>query len=205
MTSLAARVKQDTLDLHASTERAFAPFDLRTRHGYRAFLLAQAAAFLPLERTAERGGVARWLGDWPARRRGALLLADLATLGAPAPDAAAHDGPDLDPLGVAYVLEGSRHGARILLRQVLESDDPELAGATGFLAHAAAAGWWRRLLDALDTYGTETGRADTLITGARGAFALFERVARAGDPRNHAAASNEMRLSVVQPFPGAAS
>lgn len=204
MTSLAARVKQDTLDLHASTERALAPFDLRTRDGYRAFLLVQAAAFLPLERTAERGGIARWLGDWPARRRGTLLLADLEALGAPAPDVAVHDVPDLDPLGVAYVLEGSRHGARILLRQVLESGGHDLAGATGFLAHAPAVGWWRRLQDALETYGTEAGRAEALITGARGAFALFERVARAGAPRNHAAASNEKRLGVVQPFSRAA-
>ncbi len=176
---LAARVKQDTLDLHAATERAFAPFDLRTRDGYRAFLRAQAMAYLPLEDVADRGGVGRWLPDWPARRRGDLLRADLDTLGVSACDLHPLRAPPADPLGVAYVLEGSRHGGRVLLRDVLAGGDRVATDATRFLRHALEAGWWRRVLDALELYGADPERTDAFLAGASASFALFGEGARA--------------------------
>lgn len=173
MTSPSARVKHDTLDLHASTERAFEAFDLRTPAGYRAFLEAQAGAYLPLEHAVDRGGAERWLHDWPARRRGHLLRADLESLGVRGNDLQLGEAPDLDPLGVAYVLEGSRHGGRILLKRVLAGGDLVAASATRFLRHSLDAGWWRRFTEALDDYGTAAGRLDAVLAGASGAFDLF--------------------------------
>ncbi len=177
MTDFAARVKRETLDLHAATERAFAPFDLRVRSGYAAFLRAQAGAVLPLEQAADDAGLGAWLPDWPARRRADLLRADLRALGMPAP------GPTgagtFDPVGIAYVLEGSRHGARVLLRDALAGGDPAVAAATRFLRHVPGPGWWRSFLDALAAYGAEAARADAVLAGAAGAFGLFLRSAAA--------------------------
>ena len=173
MTSLSARLKHDTLDLHASTERAFEVFDLRTLAGYRAFLEAQAGAYLPLEHAADRGGAERWLPDWPKRRRGDLLRADLASLGVREGDLRLGGAPSLDPLGVAYVLEGSRHGGRILLKRVLAGGDAVAASATRFLRQSLDAGWWPRFIEALDDYGTAAGHIDAVLASASGAFDLF--------------------------------
>ncbi len=74
-----------TAEAHARVDRAFSAFDLTAGEGYARFLQAQAAALLPLERALE-AGAAPGLGlGWPARRRGAALLADLAALGAAVP------------------------------------------------------------------------------------------------------------------------
>lgn len=173
MTPLSARAKQVTSDLHAATERAFESFDLRTPGGYRAFLRAQAGAFLPLEQAAEQNGVGRWLPDWKAKRRGDLLRADLGALGVADRDLRLREAPSLDPLGIAYVLEGSRHGGRLLAGQVLAGGDPAASAATRFLSHALAAGWWRRFQEVLDAYGEQAGRAEAMLAGAAGAFALF--------------------------------
>ncbi|MBR0652814.1 biliverdin-producing heme oxygenase [Roseomonas terrae] len=147
-------------------EQRFSRFDLGCRDGYRAFLSLQAAAVIPLEAGLERAGIERELPDWPQRSRAAALLADLAAMGhtpAPVAPVTVADGPEA--LGAAYVLEGSRLGAAVLLRQA----------GTGlpdrFLRHGARSGLWPSFLARLRR--TPEAHGPAAIRGARLAFAQF--------------------------------
>lgn len=159
------------------TEEAFAAFDLRSRDGYCGFLAAQAGGVLPLEAWLGAQDLDAILPDWPSRRRGAALRADLATMGEP-PPAAAPPCVSGDPLGVAYVLEGSRHGARILHRVVAGSSDPLLAQATCFLGQRFDPSTWAELLARLEAAASTPRRRDAIITAAIQAFGWFRRSAQ---------------------------
>jgi len=155
---------------HDRVDALFAAADLGDAPGYRRFLLAQGAAHLAVEAALDSVGADRVLPDWPARRRAALLLADLDDLGASAPIAATPPviANDAAALGAIYVLEGSRLGGQVLKRSV----------ATGlptrFLGASDPPGW-RRLLAALDNQLSSPEKIVIGIKAARDVFGLFER------------------------------
>ena len=167
------RLREATAPDHEQVDAAFSRFDLGTRAGYIAFLQAQAAAFLPVERAIEDNDVAAILSDWPARRRSHLLTADLAALGAkPDGGIAAPPLPSSSAvLGAVYVLEGSRLGGRLLARSVpaelprsfIGSGDPAL---------------WRRLIEALDKAIATEEQMYAATVAARAVFACFSQGAR---------------------------
>jgi heme oxygenase len=156
-----------TADLHAAVDRRFGGHDLGVPDQYATFLSMQAAALVPLELALEAAGIARALPDWPMRCRRGALLADLAALGRPAVvfggSHALACGPEA--IGAAYVLEGSRLGSAVLLRQV----GPGLPDA--FLRHGAGQALWRGFLPRL----AQLPPADIplAIRGARRAFTQF--------------------------------
>ena len=112
-----------TADLHAAVDARFSG-SFEGAATYAAFLAALASALVPLERALEASGIGQTLPDWPRRRRTEVLLADLAILGAALPALA--QPPDVKgearQFGVAYVLEGSRLGGKLLLRQALDRE-----------------------------------------------------------------------------------
>lgn len=113
-------LRHATAEAHDRVDRLFAAYALDERESYGRFLAAHAAAFLPVEAALDEAGVHAEVADWPERRRAALILADLETLGIalPAPIA---PPPLPDPaarLGAVYVLEGSRLGGTMLARDV---------------------------------------------------------------------------------------
>lgn len=164
------RLRDGTADCHERVDALFSRADLGSRIGYEVFLVAQAAAFLPAERTLEKGGIAEVLGDWPSRRRSHLIEQDLRDLGQQVPsgddDLTLNGVPAL--LGGAYVLEGSRLGGAVLRRQV----PGHLPAA--FLSNNYP-GAWRTMVDALDEQLTDTSAVDQAVEAARALFALFER------------------------------
>jgi len=106
-----------------------------------------AAAFHRLHAGMERE-LAPWLAevdglDFEDRRRSRLLDADLAALGAPAPEPAAGPRPAdrAEALGLMYVLEGSSLGGKVIRK------------------HAERAGLDMAGLGFLDPYGERTGQA----------------------------------------------
>lgn len=163
-----------TQDDHAVVDGLFSRFDLASRKGYAGFLRAQAAALLPIERALDAAEAEKAVPDWPARRRGALLIADLAELGEDADDAV-----DALPLpspaaivGAVYVLEGSRLGGK-LLRQRLPEAHP-----AAFLTAPAAPGAWRGFLDGLvEPLSAEDDLAQA-VDAARTVFRRFVAAAR---------------------------
>jgi heme oxygenase len=110
------------------------------------------------------------LADWPERRRGELIAADLAELGAelPEPIAPPRLGGEASMLGALYVLEGSRLGGALLKRSL--SDRVPCR----FLAAPQQPGAWRKLLAKLDECLYEPARVGEACDTARQVFRRFE-------------------------------
>lgn len=173
-------LRNATAAQHERVDRLFSSFDLGRRDGYRHFLLAQAAAFLPAENALDAAGAGNVIADWPSRRRGELARADLVALETPLPAFATppelHGTPGI--LGAIYVLEGSRLGGAVLKRR-LPSALP-----SAFLGAPAPRGSWRKLLETLDECLTESTGIEEAIASAKEVFVMFEAAARrhAGGP-----------------------
>ncbi len=158
-----------TQDSHTVVDGLFSRFDLASRDGYAGFLRAQAGAFLPVERALDAARAETAVSDWPSRRRGPLLIADLATLGEQV-------GDEVDTLplsapaailGAIYVLEGSRLGGKFLRRLVPDSHP------TAFLTAPSPAGAWRGFLDSLDEPLSNQRDLAVAIDTARAVFGRF--------------------------------
>lgn len=166
-------LRDATAAAHERVDSIYGGFDLATRPGYTGFLAAQARALLPLETALDAGPAGQVIDDWPSRRRGALITADLAELG----EATGHAGPFSiatveAAAGTLYVLEGSRLGARMLARQV-PTDVPRR-----FLDADQLSGNWRKLLDRLDSILYEPPALQSAVDAALAAFAAFEQSGR---------------------------
>lgn len=165
-----ASLRAATSEAHERVDHLFSSLDLGRIEDYRLFLLAQAAAYLPIETALDEAGAAALLDDWPGRRRGNLLLSDLNALRAKAPEPI--PAPLLTSqaamLGAIYVLEGSRLGGA-LLKQQIPAEAPRL-----FLSAPQQAGSWRKLLDNLDRFLYRPELLDAAIDAARDVFQRFE-------------------------------
>lgn len=161
-------LRRATAAAHDEVDALFSRVDLTDAAGYRAFLSSQARAHLPVEAALNAARAEQVIADWPARRRAALLRADLAELGG---DATHGPEPVLDHAaavaGTVYVLEGSRLGGAMLREMV----GPGLP--TRFLAAPAAPGAWRALLLDLDELLADPADLDRAAQAARSTFALF--------------------------------
>lgn len=167
---------------HRSLDAALSRFDLSDAGDYRRFLAIHAMVLPPLEGALARADFERSCRGWRDSGRGRALRKDLVGLG-------------IEPVvlrivprvsvagawGVAYVLEGSRLGGKILARRVAAGGEPLAIGNARFLSCASILPWPRfveRLEEALASR-CDLGAA---IEGARMAFAMFEdALERVGD------------------------
>ncbi|MCW5620040.1 MAG: biliverdin-producing heme oxygenase, partial [Burkholderiales bacterium] len=105
---------------HRNVDSRFGALLGQSEAGYAHFLEASAEGVFPLEQALADAGVAMIFPDWPRRVRSPALAADLADLGASEPVPA--DPPEIRGeaciFGVLYVLEGSRLGASMLMKQI---------------------------------------------------------------------------------------
>ncbi|KYG98242.1 heme oxygenase [Bradyrhizobium sp. DOA1] len=173
---LRERLRDTTAAAHRELDAQLSSFDLTVVAGYRRFLQASAGALLPLEAALVEAGVASMFPDWPERSRSAAIAADLGRLGSAAQPTVSV--PPLTPggmLGTMYVLEGSRLGAKFLLKEVADAADPRITEATSYLSHGAGKRLWQSLLSKLQS--EEVSDEDEVIEAARAAFAAFERAA----------------------------
>jgi heme oxygenase len=164
-----------TADLHADIDARFSGNFSGSADAYAGFLAALASALVPLERALEEAGVESILPDWPERRRADLVLADLEALGSDTPPAASAPAMqgEARQFGVAYVLEGSRLGGKLLLRRALANPDARVRAATRYLSHGADRDFWPSFVTRLDASSAVTRAPGEAIAGARMAFALF--------------------------------
>ncbi len=166
-------LREGTRAEHERLDGLFEAFDLADAGAYARFLNAHAEALLPVE--AALDGVAdRVIADWAERKRSAEVLADLAALGAPTPAAPAAATIETIPAiaGALYVIEGSRLGGRMLVKQV---------GAglpTAYLGGEQPRGRWPALLDAIDAVLTDDVATEQAVLAARDVFDRFERAGR---------------------------
>jgi heme oxygenase len=162
-----------TAEAHERLDGCVREINLADRQTFGRFLLAQSGPVVALEAALEHFGVARLLDDWPLRRRTAALLHDLEYLGLCAdPCPAVWLTSVAQVFGTLYVLEGSRLGARVLLRQILAAA-PSLEPATRFLSHGSDPRLWATFLQVLEA-NVGTNDLAECAQGAQNAFALFE-------------------------------
>jgi heme oxygenase len=173
-------LRQATTDHHNRLDIAFGRLIRTGCTGYRAFLIASARALWPLEEALAVAGADTILTDWSERSRSAALRHDLLELDVESPRPLRHPVIDGDAfmLGALYVLEGSRLGARVLVRE-LPADQP----ATRYLRHGEHRRFWQSFLLRLEQSDEARASPGTAIAGAETAFSWFA-----------AAAADELRL-----------
>jgi heme oxygenase len=162
-------LRQATATRHEAVDALGGGYRLDSPAGYRRFLRAHARALPAVEQALEAAGIAALLPDWAGRARRHALMADLAQLEV-APPPALPFAPPAGPaaaLGAAYVLEGSRFGNGMLLRQV-QAADP--AAATAYLGHKAS---WPAFLARLEQQLADRALWPAATEGALSAFACF--------------------------------
>jgi heme oxygenase len=168
-------LRDTTASVHRDVEDGFSPLDLTARGPYRQFLAVHALVIPAAEQALEAGGIARLLPDWPQRARRQMLRDDLAILG--------WDGPERLPelrlsgtaalLGAAYVLEGSRLGAQMILHTIAQSPDAKVQEATHFLRHGEGLRLWPTFCPVLDREVTGDVSISEAGNAARRVFSHF--------------------------------
>lgn len=189
------RLREATAHAHETVDAAFGGYDLTDRDSYVRFLSAHAEVMVPLEAALDDAGADAVTADWGMRKRGELILADLAALDAhrtqaepveagliPRPfdklrvsagSGFSAGGDKLPTLaGVLYVVEGSRLGGRFLSRQI-PADFPK-----SYLDAHQPSGNWAKLLASIDQILYDERRTETAIDAALATFVLFERAGR---------------------------
>lgn len=171
MAELRARLRQATAPLHEQVDAAFSGFALERPDDYLHFLRAHSRVLSAAEIALERAGIAGLLDDWPMRVRRHALTADLAELHCPHPAAL-----PIRPLndiascwGVAYVLEGSRLGGRVLARRIREVNP---TAPVRYLEHGDVARLWPTFLARLE-YAAPGCAWEPMLEAAEATFSLF--------------------------------
>lgn len=167
------RLRNATAGWHARVDDVYSSPNLAQQDQYGRFLLAQAAAHLPVEQALEAGGISSVLTDWPKRRRADLIRNDLQVLGLPLPAMEMRPALDDEPslLGAVYVLEGSRLGGQLLARSVGD-------GLPAAFLSASRPAAWRELAALLDARLLNRKDLNAAVSAACDVFALFERSGR---------------------------
>ena len=150
---------------------------LQHSDGYARFLLATARALLPLERELEAANVSAILPDWVQRSRSSSLRSDLAAMSLvePVEEAWLPRSDEAYLFGIVYVLEGSRLGARVLLRQLEMSIPTDPKGASSYLSHGLWEPLWQTFLIRLEASESVKQNREAAVAGASAAFEMFLR------------------------------
>ncbi len=171
--ALLADLRAATAAHHDRLDMAFSGGAFRDRDGYARFLIMQALVLPSAEALLAGSREYRTLPDWDSRFRSAALAGDLARLGLPMPAPHALDVNAALPgsaAGVAYVLEGSRLGGRLIAQKLTQAGMGDMP--TAFIAHGAEARHWQSFRAWLDGRPSDGAYADAAVQAA---IAVFER------------------------------
>lgn len=165
----AAQLRMKTRTRHDAVDALYSRFDLAARPFYGAFLEAQYRAVAAIENALAAFPL---LPAW--RPRAGLIAADLRRLGLalPAPLRIDLASCVAQAHGLLYVVEGSRLGGRLLVRDIA----PDLP--ISFLSDGHQPGEWKRLLADLDDFADNHPNALlAMVAGAEAGFDLFAKAA----------------------------
>jgi heme oxygenase len=168
-------LRNATAELHAELDSRLAPLIKQGDAGYARFLLRSAAALLPMERALAEANVAALLPDWPLRSRSRAIRLDLAALALrePSPLPAPEVRSEAFQFGMLYVLEGSRLGARLVLREAQAELGEAVRVATRYLSHGQGQPFWPTFLRRLEKSSSVRRQPELTVAGARAAFRYF--------------------------------
>lgn len=156
-------MRAHTADSHGRLDRAVGLFDaidpyktyLQKTHAFRKVMEAELAGF----------------DAWSVVSLAGLVSDDLADLVTPplsVPPLDRVDGGEGHRLGMAYVLEGSGLGARILVKRAAELGLTSTYGARHLAAQTDDPARWRSFMGLLDT--VPEGQFDQVLAGAEQSF-----------------------------------
>lgn len=165
-----ARLRNGCAAAHRAVERLYESADITTEAGLVHFLAAHRIAVASIA-DALRGrpaeGVAR-----AADRLVRLIDADLAELEvATGPTRRVIPSMEEDASGLAYVLAGSRLGARVLSRRIARSGSARSRRAVRYLTDNDPS--WNRYLSALDSTSRSPAGMQATMHAALWGFACF--------------------------------
>jgi heme oxygenase len=168
-------IRDATGDSHRRLDLALSWLDLAQPRYYAGFLRSQANALFPLESALEAGSIAEILPDWPHRARSTALAQDLILMNASAtPMTPPHFDNAAQMLGVTYVLEASRMGARVMLARLAQQPQSDSIDATKYLKHGFGKRFWPTFLAVLESHPAAQADTANVVKGAELAFAMFE-------------------------------
>ena len=155
-----------TAEAHASLDASVGP--LADAPAYARYLRGLLAFRAPAERALAGAG-------WSPAPLAPLIAADMADLAVAPADEVAVPAPTgaSAALGLAYVLEGSALGARLLHRQALALGFGAERGARHLAAQTADLAGWHGFLGTLEA--TEPFDLDAAASAAQAGFAAAER------------------------------
>ncbi|MEQ9643767.1 MAG: biliverdin-producing heme oxygenase [Alphaproteobacteria bacterium] len=166
-------LKRRTAAAHSQVDALYGRLDIAAEPGLTHFLAAHLLALSSIAK-ARPAPPAGMPSIGMARLRG-LLAADLASLDrAVDVDRAPAMATPRDPIGVAYVVGGSRLGTAVLRTHWRRGDAPRVRTAGRYLADQEGLRDWRRLVSYLDSLTATPKRADEIVAGALSVFACFE-------------------------------
>lgn len=167
-----ALLRERSRDEHVATEAAFENYDLNEEEGLAGSLYAHALAMGQL--VPSLAGAFRYQEE--AARLMRLALEGLSALAIPAPIRAG-ESPKLNALGVAYVILGSRLGARVIARRFDPAAPERLRRARAYFVDDASASAWSELRNELEEERPD-GEQEDILHAARASFQIFEAAAR---------------------------
>ncbi|RIJ20366.1 hypothetical protein D1224_14660 [Henriciella barbarensis] len=157
-----------------SVDALFGQHEIATREGLSITLQAHAVA---LRRSlAALPSCQTFSHERTLRVMLAAIEADLATLGVAAPsvDQVEVNDNDIHPLGLMYVIAGSRLGARILLSDIKASSDPVVVFATRYFSCPESDEMWKNVSTTLKLWTGSEDEENKIIASAQTAFLWFE-------------------------------
>ncbi|WP_182086825.1 biliverdin-producing heme oxygenase [Aureimonas sp. ME7] len=180
--SLRDRLRSDTREAHEALDASFADmFGDAEGARYRRFLRMNHLAHEAIEPILS-GSPLDWTGrDAPDAGRLAAVRRDAEAIGLPPEPAPGFpiENPDLpEALGIAYVLEGSRLGAKFMLRALKRegagSGDP---WPTAYLEASSDARPFAHLIERMDAEPMNEGMVRRAVSAADETFRFFQRLA----------------------------
>lgn len=160
-------LRRATAAAHDEVENLYDTLDLTREPDLVHFLMAHHVAVSSIE-TAIDDLDAGGFGLLP------LIRSDLDRLGCRRqPPVAIGIDPSHHPLGLRYVVAGSRLGARILAGRASASPSARVRSATGYLTAARGDGLWRDFLIRSESPSVGPGDQDAIIKAALCGFSSF--------------------------------
>ncbi|WP_137681718.1 biliverdin-producing heme oxygenase [Aurantiacibacter suaedae] len=158
------------MQAHEDTESAFAAFDITTREGLEATLRAHAAALSSLLPSVSSHPI---FTEEIGRLRD-LAVCSLAATGAAPATSFIRDVGALKPLAVAYVVLGSRLGARLISARLNAAQVPHDSAAHAYFRDEGSGPAWQKLQEMLAALPREE---TAIVADTRAAFEVFQQEA----------------------------
>ncbi|WP_375281241.1 hypothetical protein [Pseudooctadecabacter sp.] len=166
---------------HTRVDTALSGFDVATQAGLTGFLDIHHACFSQMRIASDNDAeLQAGLTDMIDR-----IDADLRRLGARPSCATIGLDAAVDPLAMAYLVEGSRLGSKVLGRRWASSDDPNVLAADAYFSLEPVKGRWREVCDLLAAVPPDSTRAATISRDTATLFRLFLQTAQ-GAASDHA-------------------